>query len=381
MRYLLAFVPILTLAVASPALAGELSCSWRAAAEEGSADNPTGDTGAPWVAGSRMTEGAWRSLDEHFQQLHFGLWTAEEVAALEASPGVALAVLHPLPDQVARDGTVVRPDEAAVVQWPARIAPTDVVLVAVANARPGEDWVLYGVQPPPGQEVPPGPILGPASAAVDPGASGFFRVHRLVADAQLWPTLRWDARRVDVNPFELETGLELTTDQVVLNVDPGASSPQVLASGTFWVRSRSHETIEAPALVNLSLQGPGSDLFTLEVLPAGGEPAASGARNARVTERLDFLVLAPPSTLSGSAFIDQLLPSGQSLALSVAAEIVSFVNEPGEELDMGLSSSGYSLAPGLPVVFPPSALLPRGLVQRRAWLEVWRPEPVADPED
>ena len=379
MRYLLAFVPFLVVLASSPAFAGELSCSWRAIAEEGSADNPTGDTGAPWVAGSRMTEAAWRSLDEHFQQYHFGLWTVDEVAALEASPGVALAVLHPLPDRMAPDGSLLRPDEAAVVQWPFRVAPTDVVLVAVANARPGEDWVLYGVGSVPGQPDVPAPTLGPASAAVDSGATGFFRVHRLVADAQRWPELRWEARRVDVNPFELETGLELTTGQVALEVSPHASSPQVLASGTFWVRSRSHESIEAPALVNLSLQGPGSDLFTLEVLPAGGEPAASSARNARVSERLDFLVLAPPSTLSGSAFIDQLLPPGQSLVLSVAAEIVSFANEPGEELDMGLSSSGYSLAPGLPVVFPPASLLPRDLVQRRAWLEVWRP-PLVEPE-
>ncbi len=381
MRYLLAFASILLLLPAPDALAQELSCSWRAAAEEGTADNPTGDTGAPWVAGSRMTESAWRSLDEHFQQHHFGLWTAEEVATLEASPGVALAVLHPLPDRVTPDGGVVRPDEAAVVQWPARIAPTDVVLVAVANARPGEDWVLYGVNQPPDQAGPPAPLLGPASAAVDPGASGFYRVHRLVADPQLWPDLRWDARRVDVNPLELETGLELTTGQVTLNMNSDASSPQVLASGTFWVRSRNYEIIEAPAVVNLSLQGPGSDLFTLEVLPAGGEPAASSARNARVTERLDFLVLAPPSTLSGSAFIDQLLTPGQSLELSVAAEIVSFANEPGEELDMGLSSSGFALAPGLPVVFPPATLLPRGLVQRRAWLEVWRPEVPPPAED
>ena len=375
MRYLLAFASILLLLVSSPALAGELSCSWRAAAEEGTADNPTGDSGSSWVAGSRLTESAWRGLDEHYQQHHFGLWTAEEVATLEGSPGVALAVLHPLPDTITADGTLIRPEEAAVVQWPTRVAPTDVILVAIANARPGEDWVLYDVPPVPGSPLPGSPTIGPASAAVDPGASGFFRVHRLVADAQRWPELRWSARRVDVNPFELESGLELTTGQVVLHVNSQASSPQVLASGTFWVRSRSHESIEGPALVNLSLQGPGAELFTLEVLPAGGEPPASSARNARVSDRLDFLVLAPPSTLSGSAFIDQLLPPGQSLVLGVAAEIVSFASEPGLELDMGLSSSGYSVAPGLPVVFPPSSLLPRELVQRRTWIELWRPLP------
>ena len=377
MRTLLVLVPVLALLASSPALAGELSCSWRSSAEEGTADNPTGDSGAPWIAGSRMTEGSWRSLDEHFQQHHFGLWTAEEVAALEDSPGVSLAVLHPLPDRVTPDGSLLRPDEAAVVQWPLRVAPTDVILVAFANARPGEDWVMYPVSPEPGQEGIAAPLDGPASAAVDPGASGFYRVHRLVADAQNWTELRWRAHRVDVNPFEMESGLELTTDQVALEISTAATSPQVLASGTFWVRSRSHESIEAPALVNLSLQGPGSDLFTIEVLPAGGEPAASSARNARVSDRLDFLVMAPPSTLSGSAFIDQLLPPGRSLHLSIAAEIVSFVNEPGEELDMGLSSAGFSVAPGLPVAFSPSALLPRELVQRRAWLEVWRPEPAA----
>jgi hypothetical protein len=377
MRILLILVPLLALILPTSVAAGELSCSWRAAAEEGSADNPTGDTGARWVAGSRLTEAAWRGLDEHFQQHHFGLWTAEEVAALEGSPGVALAVLHPLPDRLTADGRMVRPDEAGVVQWPSRVAPTDVILVAVANARPGEDWVMYPVEPVPGQVAAVAPLLGPASAAVDPGASGFYRVHRLVADAQRWPELRWTARRVDVNPFELESGLELTTGQVALEISSGATSPQVLASGTFWVRSRSHETIEAPALVNLSLHGPGSDLFTIQVLPAGGEPAASSARNARVSDRLDFLVMAPASTLAGSAFIDQLLPPGRSLELSVAAEIVSFVNEPGEELDMGLSSAGFSVAPGLAVSFPPSSLLPRELVQRRAWLELWRPEQAA----
>jgi hypothetical protein len=378
-------VAVLTVVVAVPAFAADpagISCDWRAKATEGTADNPAGDPGSPWDAGRRLTDPSWRSLDEHFQQFHFGLWTAGDLAALEQTPGVALAVLHPLPAAIGPDGRLVRPEEAAVVQWPDHISPSDMVLVAIANARPGEDWVLYPVATGGAPYVaPPAPLVGPATAAGDPGATGFYRVHRLVADARRWSELSWEARRVEVNPLELETELALLTESAGLTVPPGASaSRQVLASGTFSVRSRSSELLEAPVVVNLSLRGPGSDLFTLEVLPAGGEPVTSGAHNVRVTDTLDFLVTAPPSTLSGSAFIDQLLPPGQALVIEVVAEIVSFANEVGEELDVGLSSTGFSVAAGDAVVFPPVSLLPRDLVQRSTFLEVWRAPP-AMPEE
>lgn len=380
---ILAFLAAL-LAASSALAAGrpELSCSWRVPAPDGSADDPTGDPGAPWTPGQRLTDAAWRALDEHFQQHHFGLWTAAEVAALEATPGVAMAVLQPLPDVVGEDGRLYRPDEAGVVQWPGSIAPSDVILVAIGNARPGEDWVLRPIVAGEGGSLPR-PLAGPATAPSDPVATGFYRVHRLVADAERWRDLSFEVHRLDLDPFELEAGLALTTGSVTLDVShTTADSPQVLASGSFSVRSRTLEALDAPAVVNLSLQGPGSELFTLEVLPAGGEPAASADRNVRVTDRLDFLVLAPPSTLSGSAFIDQLLPPGQALALEVVAEIVSFAGPPGQELDMGLSSLGFSVAPGTAVIFPPASLLPAGLVRHSAYLEVWRrPPSQVDPED
>jgi len=358
------------------------SCAWRVAAEDGSADDPMGDPGPPWDPARRLSDLGWRSVEEHFQAHHFGLFTAEDLAALEATPGVALGVLHPLPDGVDGHGRLTRPEEAAAVQWPDRIAPTDLVLVAVGNARPGEDWVLTPAGLP--SETPVPPIAGPATAPVDPGATGFYRVHRLVgAHPDTWAGSAWHPRRIDINALELETELALSTEGAALErLVEGSNSPQVLASGTFTVRTPDALSLDAPLIVNLQLRGPGSSLFILEVLPRGDEPPASGSRNVRVDKRLDFQILAPASTLSESAFTRQLLPPGQAIVIEVAAEIVSFAGKDGEEageLDMGLSSNGFSLTPGDAVVFPPVEVLPRDVVQRSVWLEVWRsPAPSGD---
>lgn len=350
------------------------SCAWRTAAADGTPDDPTGDPGAPWDPSRRLTDAGWRAVEEHFQAHHFGLFSAEDLTALEATPGIALGVLHPLPDEVDGTGRLRRPEEAAPVQWPDRIAPNDLVLVAVANARPGEDWVLH----PAGlaADHPVAPIHGPATAPVDPSATGFYRVHRLVGgNPETWSGSSWSPRRLDVNALELETELALSSDEVALGQpSEGSSSPQVLASGTFTVRTRTTERLDAPLIVNLSLRGPGSSLFILEVLPRGDEPPASGSRNVRVDQRLDFQILAPASTLSESAFIRQLLPPGQALVIEVAAEIVSFAVQEGLDLDLGLSSNGFSVAPGEAVVFAPVEVLPRDVVQRSVWLEVWRPD-------
>jgi len=316
-----------------------------------------------------MTDATWRVVDEHFALHHLGLYTADDLAALEATPGVALGVLHPVPEQRG-DGRVERPDEAAVVQWPDRVSPGEIVLVAVASARPAEDWVIYPAGPPSVGAVPP---MDAASAVTDLGATGFYRVHRLVAGDADWSASSWVARRVDLNPLELETSLELSADSALLR--RGGPSPQVVASGTFSVRSATSEVLEAPAVVNLSLRGPGAALFAIEVLPAGNEPAASAARNVRVLDRLDFQVIAPSSTLAASAFAEQILPAGESLVLEVAVEIVSFAGTDGEDLDLGLSATGMSLAPGEAMVFAPSQIAPRDVVQRSAWLEIWRPSP------
>jgi hypothetical protein len=375
------FLVLLALAssVALPATASAQarpgpSCAWRAPAEDGTADDPTGDQGSPWNPAQRLDDAGWREVEEHFQVHHFGLFTPEDLAALEATPGVALGVLHPLPDHQDRHGRLLRPDEAAPIQWPARIAPSDLVLVAIANARPGEDWVLYPAGPP--SDAPVAPIAGPATAPVDPGATGFYRVHRLVGGhAETWSRTAWTPRRIDINALELETVLGLDVDSAVLAVPvEGSLSPQVLASGTFSVRTRRSDLLDAPAVVSLSLRGPASSLFTIEVLPRGDEPPASGSRNVRVDSRVDFQILAPPSTLSRSAFARQLLPEGQSIVIEVAAEIVSFAGVDGGDLDMGLSSEGFSLTFGEPVVFAPVEVLPREIVQRSVWLEISRPE-------
>ncbi|MCP4867716.1 MAG: hypothetical protein GY898_03245 [Proteobacteria bacterium] len=355
------------------------SCAWRTAAADGTADDPTGDPGAPWDPARRLNDAGWRQVEEHFQAHHFGLFSAEDVAALESTPGVALGVLHPLPDEVDGHGRLARPEEAAPVQWPDRIAPTDLVLVAVGNARPGEDWVLHpaGIT----ADGPVAPIAGPATAPTDPSVTGFYRVHRLVGGSpETWRNSAWAPRRLDINALELETELALSSEAVALEgPEDAGGSPQVLASGTFSVRTRTTDRLDAPLIVNLSLRGPGSSLFILEVLPRGDEIPASGSRNVRVDQRLDFQILAPPSTLSESAFTRQLLPPGQAIVIEVAAEIVSFAGqEGGVDLDLGLSSEGFSVAPGEAVVFSPVEVLPRDVVQRSVWLEIWRPDPARE---
>lgn len=365
---------VLTPAAASAGEKEAPTCSWRAPAADGTADDPGGDPGSPWDPARRLTDAGWRAVDDHFAMYHLGLWTSEDLAALEATPGVALAVLHPVPHQRDAD-TVARPEEAAAVQWPERVAPGEIVLVAVASARPAEDWVLYPAAPPSEGSVPP---VAAASAVTDLGATGFYRVHRLVTGSpEDWAGTSWVARRVDLNPLELETRLELSTGSAALRI--GGDSPQVIASGTFSVRSASSELLPAPVVANLSLRGPGAGLFAIEVLPAGDEPAASSARNVRVLDRLDFQVLAPASTLAESAFAQQILPPGEALVLEVAVEIVSFAGTDGEDLDLGLSVDGFSVAPGEAVVFDPAQIAPRDVVQRSAWLEVWRPLPPPGP--
>jgi len=339
----------------------ELSSSWRSQAEGGS-DNPTGDPGYPMRAGGYLDSASWRALDEHAQRYHFGLWTAEEVSALEMMSGVQLAVMSPVPGS----------DELGVVQWPDRVNRGGVFLVAIADAEPGTDWVFRAVGDVPESGMPP--VAGPASAVASPSASGFYRVHRLVgAEAFRGRRALYRGERVEVNPLRLETELALTSDSVKFEPSGDNSGPVVLAAGTYSVRD-DEGAIAAPVVVNLSLQGPSADLFTLEVLPAAGEPALTSARDVRVTDRVLFRILAPPAMGKGGRFVDRALPPGGALLLEVQAEIVSFSND-GDEIDYGLSSTGFSVAPGVPVVFPPIRQAPAAVVRRRVPLEIWRPMP------
>lgn len=344
----------------------ELSCSWRPG--KAGADNPTGDPGFDLRAGGYLDDGAWRRLDEHFQQYHFGLWTAEEVAALEMMSGVQLAVLSPVP------GT----RELGVVQWPDRVNRGGVFLAAIADADPGSDWVLRAVGDVAEAGMPP--VDGPASATALPTASGFYRVHRVTgADSFRGRRAVYRGEEIELNPLGLEATLALTAESVRLDVQSEASGPVVLAAGTYSVRD-SDGPLVAPIVVNLSLRGPSADLFTLEVLPAAGEPALTSSRDVRVSDRLLFRILAPPAMVRGGTFVDRALPPGGSLLLEVHAEIVSFSNDEGEELDLGLSTQGFSVAEGVPVVFPPNRQLPPGVARMQVPLEIWRalPEPAMD---
>ena len=357
---------VIGLSLLLPALASaqgddrpQLSSTWRSQAELGP-DNPTADPGFELRAGQYMDDATWRALDDHKQSYHFGLWTAEEVAALEALPGVQLATLSPV------RGT----DELGVVHWPDRVVRGAQFFVAIANADPGTDWILRAVGDAPESGMPP--VDGPASAAVNPTASGFYRVHRVVgADSFRGRRAVFRAEKVEVNALELETSLRLTRDSVPLNPDPTA--PQVLAAGVYTVRTTDQRALDLPIVVNLSVTGPSADLFTLEVLPAAGEPALGSSRRVRVTDQVAFRVLGPRI---GGTFLDRMLPPGDAVVLEVQAEIVSFSNDAGEDLDLGLSSSGFSVAPGVPVVFPPARQAPRDVVLRSVVLEVWRPAPV-----
>jgi|GEM_PF-2102363 len=353
------------------ALAQDLSCSWRVAAKT-APDNPHADPGPPWYPGERLTDAAWRALAEHFEQYHHGLWTGAEVEALEASAGVQLGVLQPLPDGVDEDGLPRPSEEVGVVQWPERVAPRSVFLVAVGSAEPGEDWVLRPVGEVDDQGT--GPALeGPASATVAPSHNGFFRVHRVQgAAASGGARALFRAERVAVNPLGLHTDLRLTTDSVQLPLDESGKAFNIVASGSFTVRTTDYVSLPAPVVVNLSLEGPGADLFTLQTLPAGGEPPVATTRNVRVTDRVDFRVLASPGAVVGSALLDQVLPAGQALELTLHAEIVSFANPAGRDLDEGLASTGFSVAPGVPVVFPPARQIDAAVAHRRLAVEVWR---------
>ena len=330
-----------------------------AATAELGPDNPTGDPGFELRAGQYLDDATWRSLSDHKQSYHFGLWTAEEVAALEQLPGVQLATLSPVP------GT----GELGVVHWPDRVVRGAQFFVAIADADPGTDWVLRAVGDVPEGGMPP--VDGPASAAVAPTSSGFYRVHRVTgADAFKGRRALFRAERVEVNPLKLQTELRLTRDSVPLKENPAA--PQVLAAGIFSVRSADERYLDLPLVVNLSVRGPSADLFTLEVLPAAGEPALGSSRDVRVADHVRFRVLGPRI---GGRFLDRMLPKGDAVVLEVQAEIVSFVNDAGEDLDLGLSSTGFSVAPGVPVVFPPLRQAPREEVIRSVLLEVWRPAP------
>ena len=363
---------VLTLVLPMSALAEsnrpQLSSAWRAQSEAGP-DNPAGDPGFDLRPGAYLDAAMWRALDEHAQSYHFGLWTAEEVSALELMSGVQLAVMSPVP------GT----DELGVVQWPERVNRSGIFLVAIADAEPATDWILRPVGDVAEAGMPP--VDGPASASVSPTSSGFYRVHRLVgADAFRGRRALFRAERVEVNPLRLQTELALTSDSVRL--EPTAelnSGPIVLVAGTYKVRD-DEGPLAAPVVVNLSLQGPSADLFTLEVLPAAGEPALTSARDVRVNDRVLFRVLAPPAMGHAGSFVDRALPPGGSLLLEVHAEMVSFANEDAE-IDMGLSASGFSVAPGVPVVFPPGRQAPADVVQLRAPLEIWRPMPVQSTSD
>ncbi len=334
----------------------EFSSNWRSTAEVGP-DNPAGDPGFELRPGQYLTEPMWRALSDHKQSYHFGLWTAEEVAALEQLPGVQLATLSPVP------GT----DELGVVHWPDRVVRGAQFFVAVADADPGTDWVFRAVGDVPESGMPP--VDGPASAAVAPTSSGFYRVHRLTgADSFRGRRAVFRAERVEVNPLKLETDLRLNRSAVSLDLEPDA--PQVLAAGVFSVRSTDERALDLPIVVNLSVRGPSADLFTLEVLPAAGEPALGSSRDVRVDDQVRFRVLGPRI---GGRFLDRMFPPGDMVVLEIQSEIVSFVNVAGEDLDLGLSSTGFSVAPGVPVVFPPSRQVPRREVFRSVTLEVWRP--------
>ncbi|MCO4768945.1 MAG: hypothetical protein KDA24_02880 [Deltaproteobacteria bacterium] len=367
MRLALAALTV-ALAVPTSALAQtdrpQLSSTWRAAAEAGP-DNPTGDPGVPLRAGGYLDDASWRMLDEHAQQYHFGLWTAEEVAALEQMSGVQMAVMAPVPGS----------DELGVVQWPDRVNRGGIFLVAIADADPGTDWVLRPVGDVPEAGMPP--VDGPASATALPTSSGFYRVHRVVgADAFRGRRALYRAEKVELNSLGLETELALTSDSVRLEPGSTIAGPQVLAAGSYTVRDADGPLV-APLVVNLSLQGPSAELFTLEVLPAAGEPALASSRDVRVRDRILFRVLAPPAMIRGGMFVDRALPPGGSLMVEIQAEVVSFSNDDGEELDAGLSTVGFSVAPGVPVVFGPSRQAPASVVRLRAPLEVWRPMPSA----
>lgn len=336
----------------------QLSSTWRSQAELGP-DNPTADPGFELRAGGYLDDATWRALDDHKQSYHFGLWTAEEVAALEQLPGVQLATMSP----VAGTG------ELGVVHWPDRVVRGAQFFVAIADADPGTDWVLRAVGEVPESGMPP--VDGPASATVAPTTTGFYRVHRVVgADSFRGRRALFRAERIEVNPLKLETSLRLSRDTVALEPDP--SAPQVLASGIYSLRTSEGRGIEAPVVVNLSVVGPSADLFTLEVLPAAGEPALGSSRDVRVQDEVAFRVLGPRI---GGRFLDRMMPPGDTVLLEVQAEIVSFANDAGEDLDLGLSSAGFSVAPGVPVTFPPLRQAPREEVLRSVLLEVWRPIP------
>lgn len=338
----------------------QLSSTWRSQVQVGP-DNPTGDPGFPLRASGYMDDAMWRALDEHAQAYHFGLWTAEEVLALEQMPGVQLAVMAPVP----------RTSELGVVQWPDRVNRGDVFLVAIADADPGTDWVLRSVGDAPESGMPP--VDGPASAPVLATSTGFYRVHRVVgAESFRGRRAVFRAERVDLNPLGLETELALTAGRVAFLPEAGATGPQVLVAGSYSVRDR-EGALSAPIVVNLSLQGPSADLFTLEVLPAAGEPSRTSARDVRVRDRVLFRVLAPTAMTGGGKFVDRALPEGGELTLEVLAEIVSFSNDDGDELDAGLSTVGFSVAPGVPVTFPPSRQAPSEVVQLRVPLAIYRP--------
>lgn len=336
----------------------EFSSNWRSTAELGP-DNPTGDPGFELRPGQYLDEAMWRALSDHKQSYHFGLWTADELAALELLPGVQLATLSPVP------GT----GELGVVHWPDRVVRGAQFFVAIADADPGTDWVFRAVGDVPESGMPP--VDGPASATVAPTSSGFYRVHRLSgADSFKGRRALFRAERVEVNPLKLLTELRLSRDSVPLEENPTA--PQVLAAGIFSVRSADERSLDLPIVVNLSVRGPSADLFTLEVLPAAGEPALGSSRDVRVLDQVRFRVLGPRI---GGRFLDRMLPPGDAVVLEVQAEIVSFSNDGGEDLDLGLSSAGFSVAPGVPVVFPPSRQAPAHEVRRSVILEVWRPVP------
>ena len=358
-------------AKASPARTPGMSCLWRAGSP--APDNPLLDPGAPWTVGQRLSDAGWRALDDHMQRHHFGLWTSDEIAALECTPGVALAVMRPFPPRVGPMGGLDDPDEAGVIQWPRRVSSDTMVLVAVGDADPSHDWVLRTTADPSPSHAP---VTGALTAPSAVGATGFYRVHRLVTspdDRGRLPPVR--AERVATNPWLLETELVLSTSHAILESEPDSPATALLASGTFTVRTFDEERLTEPVVVHLSILGPGADLFALEVLPAAGEKASSVSRDVRVRDTLSFRVVAPPSAHRDSAFLDQVLPPGQVMPLEVRAEIVSFANDQGEDLDFGLSTTGFSWAPGEPVVLPPSRQVPRSVLLRTARLLVERASP------